>query len=43
MGLVAGSSLLLLAGMLISFNGREKIVAYLGAATAVVGFSLLVV
>lgn len=43
MGLVAGSSLLLLTGMLISLKGREKIVAYLGAATAVVGFSLLVV
>lgn len=42
-GLVAGSSLLLLAGMLTSLKGREKIVAYLGAATAVVGLSLLVV
>lgn len=42
-GLVAGSLLLLLAGMLTSLKGREKIVAYLGAATAVVGLSLLVV
>jgi urease accessory protein len=42
-GLVSGSSLLLLVGMLLSsIKGREQIVAYLGAAIAFVGVGLLV-